>query len=309
LIQNAADAVRARRKLQRETDGSGSISVRLGKTADTEWLEVSDNGVGMSQRVLTKALLDFGSSFWASPDLPAEFPGLLSSGFDPAGRFGIGFFSVFMLGQRVRVVSRPYLAGAGDTAVLEFEEGPRERPVLRAARDEEQLADGGTCVRVWLDPSSRRRLLERGHREWTLHELCEWLCPALDVDVLVETSSMSTTVPSTWKSMEAAELLGRARAPSDEAAGRHELGPYIQNVRPIYNDDGEMIARLAIYPKTAERVRVRFSGVVSLGGLRSSSLVQFLGIVLVARSQLPETSACQISPAGHLRPGPQSKLS
>src|SRR3546814_16121554 len=35
-----------------------------------------------------------------------EFPGLMAAGMTAIGRFGIGFFSVFMLGSEVRVYSR-----------------------------------------------------------------------------------------------------------------------------------------------------------------------------------------------------------
>ncbi len=48
LVQNAADAVRARRALEERGDGWGTIRVRIGSDGDTHWLEVEDNGVGMS---------------------------------------------------------------------------------------------------------------------------------------------------------------------------------------------------------------------------------------------------------------------
>lgn len=68
LIQNACDAVRARRTFEGRGPAFGSVTVSLTeKSADDCWLEVSDTGVGMSQRVLTDFLLDFGKSFWGSP--------------------------------------------------------------------------------------------------------------------------------------------------------------------------------------------------------------------------------------------------
>jgi hypothetical protein len=53
LIQNAADAVRARRKRAGQQGYEGRVVVRLGAEPDgREWLEVEDDGVGMSARVM-----------------------------------------------------------------------------------------------------------------------------------------------------------------------------------------------------------------------------------------------------------------
>jgi histidine kinase/DNA gyrase B/HSP90-like ATPase len=106
LIQNAADAVQARRKYQKRSADWGLIAVGLFSEGDRTWLVVEDNGIGMSEQVLTGPLLDFGTSFWRSPLAMEEFPGLMAAGMHAIGRFGIGFFSVFMLGPVVRVYTR-----------------------------------------------------------------------------------------------------------------------------------------------------------------------------------------------------------
>jgi hypothetical protein len=106
LIQNSADAIRARRLLEGRPDDWGTIYVRLGEDEHGHWLEVEDNGIGMSSEVLTQDLLDFGKCYWGSERMLQEFPGLLSSGFAPTGKYGIGFFSVFMLGETVRIITR-----------------------------------------------------------------------------------------------------------------------------------------------------------------------------------------------------------
>ena len=67
LIQNAADAVQARRKYEKRSTDWGLITVALLSESDEWWLVVEDNGIGMSEHVLTGPLLDFGTSFWRSP--------------------------------------------------------------------------------------------------------------------------------------------------------------------------------------------------------------------------------------------------
>src|ERR1035437_6791601 len=96
LVQNGADAVRARRVLQGHDQRWGSIVLRTGADDHGAWLEVADCGVGMSRAVLTGPFLDFGISFWSTLDAIKEFPTLASRGFRSTGRYGIGFFSVFM---------------------------------------------------------------------------------------------------------------------------------------------------------------------------------------------------------------------
>lgn len=44
-------------------------------------IEVEDNGVGMSPKVLTGPFLDFGQSFWGTSLMHEELPGLESKGF------------------------------------------------------------------------------------------------------------------------------------------------------------------------------------------------------------------------------------
>ena len=99
LIQNARDAVEARRMLEGRKDDWGVISVALERREDHDWLTVEDTGVGMSPMVLTGPLIDFGNSFWKSHMAADEFPGLQMRGFSSVGRYGIGFFRCLCWGH------------------------------------------------------------------------------------------------------------------------------------------------------------------------------------------------------------------
>jgi HSP90 family molecular chaperone len=150
LLVNACDAVKARQALAeyRGKVFDGRVIVTLAKDG---CLEVTDNGIGMSPEVLTGPLLDFGRSSWLSNEVIQGNPGLAASQFTPTGRFGIGFLSVFMLGERIKVISRSTNAGPEDTWVLELRRELTQRPVLRRAHTEEQLDQPGTTMRVHLD--------------------------------------------------------------------------------------------------------------------------------------------------------------
>jgi Histidine kinase-, DNA gyrase B-, and HSP90-like ATPase len=139
LVQNAADAVRARRgqngygpDLQ---DKAGEVSISITKSTHLpeQWsITVSDDGIGMDEEALTGDLLDFGKSLWNSPRLAELFPGLAANPkFRPTGRFGIGFYSAFLLGNDVKVMSQRYTAGIDSRLVLHFEHGLAQRAELR----------------------------------------------------------------------------------------------------------------------------------------------------------------------------------
>lgn len=127
LIQNARDAIVARRVLQRNY--VGSVTVRL-KSGEHYELEVEDDGLGMSERVLTSVLLDFGSSFWSTELVRSEFPGLRASTYKPVGKFGIGFYSAFMVAEAVSVVSRRWDCGLDDCRELKFKNQLSLRPLM-----------------------------------------------------------------------------------------------------------------------------------------------------------------------------------
>ena len=154
LVQNAADAIGVRRSLPGSDEFTGRILVRLKSRGDGGWiLQIDDNGVGMSQTTLTKDLLDFGRSFWASERAAREFPGVHASGYTPIGRFGIGFFSIFMAAKKVNVYSRRFDKGLDDLRCLSFDSGISLRPTLSSERPDDWGMDLCTRVELELEPT------------------------------------------------------------------------------------------------------------------------------------------------------------
>ncbi len=150
LIQNARDGVVARRYI--EPAFVGEIFVRIEELEGQRWLIVEDDGIGMSRRVLTGPLLDFGNSFWKSSLVSSEFPGLRSSSFRSVGRFGIGFYSIFMIAEQADVSSKGWDKGLDDCNTLRFNSGVSLRPVLRPGRPDGFPTRSSTRVRLKLKP-------------------------------------------------------------------------------------------------------------------------------------------------------------
>ncbi len=185
LIQNAADAVSVRRSMEDRNSDWGKITIKLEKRDSENWLIIEDTGIGMSSGVLTGPLIDFGNSFWRSPFAADEFPGLHAAGVTVTGRYGVGFFSIFMLGSRVRVTSRRYDKASDSARTLEFQNGLGSRPVLFNSPSDIVPMDGGTRVEVCLeqDPKADGGLLRISRFEsWQkLKYLVSSIAPNLDV--------------------------------------------------------------------------------------------------------------------------------
>jgi hypothetical protein len=106
LLQNARDAVELYRhevEAQSISPEPPRLTMELRKSEGTWRLIFSDNGVGMTPAVITNYLLGIAANYWKSSEFHSEHPHAGHTAFKPVGRFGIGFLSVFMLGNHVEV--------------------------------------------------------------------------------------------------------------------------------------------------------------------------------------------------------------
>lgn len=155
LVSNATDAITKLKRLQSlgETPETGEpfrVDVVLDQTAKT--LTVEDNGIGMTEEELKKYIcsialsgaVDFIRKYEGSGD--GEKSGII-------GHFGLGFYSAFMVSERVEIFTRSYTGAPavhwscdGDGA-YELETGEREKRgtevVLHIADDEAEYLDSG----------------------------------------------------------------------------------------------------------------------------------------------------------------------
>lgn len=302
LIQNGRDAVAARRAIEGLPSDWGRLDVVLRQEpgGNGYWLHISDTGVGMSSSVLTGALLDFGRSLWDSESVADEFPGLLSKGFAHVGKFGIGFFATFMLGDRVRVVSRRYDESPASTRVLEFYSGLSNRPILRPARAEEQRRDGGTTISILLKqavvaeggtlrppkPGAGKRISSDIRApKWTLQQICPWLCPAIDVDVWVghgDTALERVVRSNDWLVIDGRELLKRITGPIRRGSKKaiKLVRDHSGMVRPLTDGAGRVVGRACLFMQDESYWDGVDKGAVVVGGLRSCALRNMGGVIM-----------------------------
>jgi hypothetical protein len=215
----------------------------------------------MTRFVLTDVLLDFGRSLWNDAALREQWSGLSSKGFTSVGQFGIGFFSVFMLGDEVKVTTWPHGRGIEQQLTLHLRNRVVDRPLLLNTEEEDRLGDFGTRVSVRLKQGRESVLrkidtyvkMKRIKVEEDFGELIAWLAPALDVDLYIkdEIEEEKLVVEADdWKSIPAAALLKRICPYLDNAT----ILESAKRIANIVEADGTIVGRAAF---TADRYTYR----------------------------------------------------
>lgn len=153
LLQNSLDALRYRRALIRRDSGADwpTGKVTLEHFVDSggyEVLHCTDNGVGMDETIIQSFLTRVGRSYYRSPEFQRERETFVDAGvdFDPCAQFGIGFMSIFMVGERVLIRTRRDYGRAGYGDPLEIEiNGLNGLLVVRPGNDQQAV---GTKVEI-----------------------------------------------------------------------------------------------------------------------------------------------------------------
>lgn len=315
LLQNSADAIRARRQLESRGKNFGKINITIeenSRDSTTCLIHIDDNGIGMSERILTGTLVDFGKSLWSSSIIREEFPGLQASRIKHIGRFGIGFFSVFEIATEVLVSSKKYDAGQDAIRTLHFRD-LISRPLLRHAKPQELPIDASTRVTLLVpkkvidDDSSR---MDEDHffgygipevslrrrdsdRASSLQDVIKGMVSYLDIEVDFKNTRNGDNFTHTSDVNEKP-----AEKAIDEFPGlkQSKIGRYFQpeeKLRLLEGDDGQVYGRAAldidmILAGSVNRIGPRSN--ISVGGIvapyRTSELrigeyspIPFFGVV------------------------------
>ncbi len=278
LIQNARDAIHARRAFDPEFEGF--VRVTIERDSEGTNLVVEDDGIGMSRRVLTGPLLDFGSSFWTSSLVREEFPGLRSSKFRAVGQFGIGFYSVFMTATDVRVASRRWDQGQDAVIQLVFDNGLTLRPLLIGGRPSDLRSDVSTQIKLRLKPDViapnahieiKRNVMGATNFPVAFSDYIAALCAGIDVKVLYRDESGSemeihSSHPPAEQSRESwVQTISFSKYQDPSVA--NYLHEHYQRMRPII-EDGECFGLAAI--STRHAAAQDFLNVGTVGGFATN---------------------------------------
>ncbi|HOC46840.1 MAG TPA: ATP-binding protein, partial [Syntrophorhabdaceae bacterium] len=124
LISNASDAIdRARYESLTNSailEGGGTWKIKLGIDKDKGTLTVSDNGIGMGRDEIIESLGTIARS-GTKEFLEALKREDAKDNPELIGQFGVGFYSSFMVADKITVISRP--AGTKGAKGVKWESG------------------------------------------------------------------------------------------------------------------------------------------------------------------------------------------
>lgn len=167
LISNASDAIDKRCYLSLTNDklaiDRSSLSIRIAVDKENRTLTVSDDGIGMNQDSMEENLgiiahsgsLKFKDEMKSVEDTAEDI--------DIIGQFGVGFYSAFMVSEKITVISRP---NGSDTAFRWESTGADGYTIEECYRD-----SVGTDIIMTLKPDEEEEDYSRYLNEYTLRSL------------------------------------------------------------------------------------------------------------------------------------------
>ena len=303
LIQNSIDAIHVYRMLTMQDNlAVGKIKVCIEKEENNYFLVVSDNGIGMSQNLLTNELLDFGGSYWKTNKFYNDFKGLPSKGFESIGKYGIGFFSSFMLGKEITVTSWKYGESIDAMRTLDFYDGLLSNPTLRLPTEKEKnsIIDRGTTVRIKLknNPYDDEGIIyDENFYDCTLKSLVQYYIPSVDVEInVIELDGSSSSIlPNSIEKLNFLEIMEYIDIKDIDAIYK-KIGFVKRTSRPSWIDflkkypmqlieiieNGKILGKLSILPRK-ESIAFDFGrnefAIILAKGIRVKSIEDFAGYI------------------------------
>ncbi len=180
LVSNAVDATQKLKKLSSigEFNGElGELRVEVSFDKDKKTITVSDRGIGMTGDEIKKYINQI--AFSGATEFVEKFKDK-GDAKDIIGKFGLGFYSAFMVADKVEIISRSYKAGENEAARWECD-GSTEFELSTTTKK-----DRGTDIILYINSDSEEFL-----DEWRLNGILEKYCKFLPVEIKFGTKNES----------------------------------------------------------------------------------------------------------------------
>ena len=170
IVSNAVDASQKMKVLASNGEFKGELGelkvrVKADKAAGT--LTVSDNGIGMTQEEVEKYINQI--AFSGAEEFMNKYK---DNAIDIIGQFGVGFYSSFMVSDRVEIVTKSYKEGA--KAVKWSCEGNPEYTL-----EETEKAERGTDIIMYISEEEKDFL-----EDAKVNELLTKYCKFLPIEII-----------------------------------------------------------------------------------------------------------------------------
>ena len=203
LVSNAVDATQklkalAQKGIFKENAGDASVRVKLDKDAKT--LTISDNGIGMTAEEIDKYINQI--AFSGVTDFLSKYK---DENVSIIGHFGLGFYSAFMVSDKVEIVTRSYQKDA--KAVRWTCDGSPEFTIEDAERE-----GHGSDVILHISDDCKE-FLEKSKIEELLNKYCKFMAVPVIFGKKTEWKDGKQVEPDEDNVLNSVEPLG-VKAPS-----------------------------------------------------------------------------------------------
>ncbi len=185
LVSNGVDAISKYKKLvqmgQAEEKDGYKVTVKANKEEGT--LTFSDNGIGMTEEEVKKYINQVafsGAADFLDKYKDSDLGGII-------GHFGLGFYSAFMVADKVTIDTLSYLDGA--KAVSWESDGNDEYTISDGSKTEV-----GTCITLYLNEESKD-FAENSNVLSVLNKYCEFMPVEIILDGNNENKPINDTTP------------------------------------------------------------------------------------------------------------------
>ena len=178
LISNCSDAIdKLYYKSLSENLGLNKeeFHIRIKVDNDKKTLTISDNGIGMTAEELENNL----GTIAKSGSLAFKNEKEKKEDIDIIGQFGVGFYSVFMVAEKVEVYSKAYGETKANVWVSSGAEGYEVKPAEKETN--------GTDIIIYLKPDNDDEKLSEYLREYKLRELIKRYSDYIRYPIQLET--------------------------------------------------------------------------------------------------------------------------
>lgn len=166
LISNASDAIDKYKYLSISSNGKypvtdGEIFISIDKKKRV--IEIKDNGIGMNKSELENNLGTIAKS--GSKEFLTKLKESKDNNINIIGQFGVGFYSAFMVANKIEVLTKkyedkPYLFTSDGVEQYTIEDG-----------NDKDIKDHGTIIKVYLKKNANEEDYDKYLNDYTIDEL------------------------------------------------------------------------------------------------------------------------------------------
>ncbi|AGX44844.1 molecular chaperone HtpG [Clostridium saccharobutylicum] len=178
VISNACDAISKFQRLvslgEANIDKEESYKVTVSINKENKTLKFIDNGIGMTEEEVKKYITQV--AFSGATDFVEKYKDKMDEGKDIIGHFGLGFYSTFMVSDKVQIDTLSYKSEA-EAVKWVCNEGGTEYEISTS----EERTTRGTTITLYINEESKEFL-----EEYKVREIIKKYCSFLPTEIYLE---------------------------------------------------------------------------------------------------------------------------